>query len=272
MLLGTFSAATRVRQRQRSGLTARWPPEQPSDYTGEGVAAPASDPARAQPARTALAPHGPRRPPRLKAPASPWATLLRVAWLAVLLGLLLQLALLLVAAEFATLAGLRPLLADTCRNVSWSVLVCAGIALGRVASKGRLPVEGVTGLLAAPLALTAANIVQKGIAEALGATGVARGPTPIWVLLLKAAEYAFLGAALGWMGRQFWAGASTHVAAGLAAGVIFGGAILMLTMQAAPKPLPAGGLVAKGVNEVLFPVGCALVVFISEVLGKRIRQ
>jgi hypothetical protein len=170
------------------------------------------------------------------------------------------------------LAGLRPLLVDTCRNVSWSVLVCAGIALGRVASKGRLPVEGVTGLLAAPLALTAANIVQKGIAEALGATGVARGPTPIWVLLLKAAEYAFLGAALGWMGRQFWAGASTHVAAGLAAGVIFGGAILMLTMQAAPKPLPAGGLVAKGVNEVLFPVGCALVVFISEVLGKRIRQ
>ncbi|HKO85602.1 MAG TPA: hypothetical protein VJ140_13825, partial [Actinomycetota bacterium] len=78
-----------------------------------------------------------------------------MAWLAVLLGLLLQLALLLVAAEFATLAGLRPLLADTCRNVSWSVLVCAGIALGRVASKGRLTVEGVTGLLAAPLALTA---------------------------------------------------------------------------------------------------------------------
>ena len=132
--------------------------------------------------------------------------------------------------------------------------------------------EGVTGLLAAPLALTAANIVQKGIAEALGATGVTRGPTPIWVLLLKAAEYAFLGAALGWIGRQFWAGASAHVAAGLAAGVIFGGAILMLTMQAVPKPLPAGGLVAKGVNEVLFPVGCALVVFISEVLGKRIRQ
>jgi hypothetical protein len=156
--------------------------------------------------------------------------------------------------------------------VSWSVLVCAGVALGRVASKGRLPVAGATGVLAAPLALTAANILQKGIAEALGATAVAGGPTPVWLLLLKAAEYAFLGAALGWIDRRAWAGASAHAAAGLVAGVVFGGAILVLTMQAAPKPLPAGGLVAKGVNELLFPVGCALVVFISEVLGKRSRQ
>ena len=202
-------------------------------------------------------------------PTNPWVTLLRVAWLAVLLGLLLQLALLLVAAGFGTFAGLRPLLAETGKTVSWSVLVCAGVALGRVASKGRLPVAGVTGLLAAPLALTAANILQKGIAEALGATGVAGSPTPVW---LKAAEYAFLGAALGWIGRRAWAGVSAHAAVGLVAGVIFGAAILVLTMQAAPKPLPAGGLVGKGVNELLFPIGCALVVFISEVLGKRSRQ
>ena len=130
---------------------------------------------------------------------------------------------------------------------------------------------GVTGLLAAPLALTAANILQKGIAEALGATGVTSGPTPVWLLLLKAAEYAFLGAALGWIGRRAWAGASAHAAVGLVAGVIFGAAILVLTVQGAPKPLPAGGLVTKGVNELLFPIGCAMVVFISEILGKRSR-
>ena len=245
---------------------------QPSDHTGEGVAAPGGRTGPARTAQTAAAAHGAGQRPRPTAPANPWATLLRVAWLAVLLGLLLQLALLLVAAGFGTFAGLRPLLAETCRNVSWSVLVCAGVALGRVASKGRLPVAGVTGLLAAPLALTAANIFQKGIAEALGATGVAGGPTPVWLLLLKAAEYAFLAAALGWIGRRAWAGASAHAAAGLVAGVVFGAAILVLTMQAAPKPLPAGGLVAKGVNEVLFPIGCAMVVFFSEVLGKRSRQ
>ena len=63
----------------------------------------------------------------------------------------------------------RTLLAETLRTVSWSLLVCVGVALGRVAAKGRLPLEGITGLLAAPLALTAANAIQKGVAEAVNA-------------------------------------------------------------------------------------------------------
>jgi len=121
---------------------------QPSDHPGE--AAPGGHTAPARTAATTVSAHSAGQQPRSKAPTNPWATLLRVAWLAVLLGLLLQLALLLVAAGFGTFAGLRPLLAETCKTVSWSVLVCAGVALGRVASKSRLPVAGVTGLLAAP--------------------------------------------------------------------------------------------------------------------------
>ena len=272
MLPGSFFVLLVIDRAIVVGLLRAGRLSQPLDHTGEMVAAPGGRTGPARTAQTAAAAHGAGQRPRPTAPTSPWVTLLRVAWLAVLLGLLLQLALLVVAAGFGTFAGLRPLLAETCKTVSWSVLVCAGVALGRVASKGRLPVAGVTGLLAAPLALTAANILQKSIAEALGATGVAGGPTPVWLLLLKAAEYAFLGAALGWIGRRAWAGASAHAAAGLVAGVVFGAAILVLTMQAAPKPLPAGGLVGKGINEVLFPIGCALVVFISEVLGKRSRQ
>jgi hypothetical protein len=175
------------------------------------------------------------RRPNPTTPPGPWATLLRVAWLAILLGLLLQLALLLMAAGFG---------------------------------KGRVPVEGVTGLLAAPLALTVANTVQKGVAEALNVAGAPAGPMPLWVLALKAAEYAWLGLALGWVGRRAWGGAFGHVAAGLVTGIVFGGAFLTLTMLAAPPPLPS--LLAKGVNELLFPVGCALVVFIAEVLGSHV--
>ena len=111
--------------------------------------------------------------PTPKPPSGPWATLLRVAWLAILLGLLLQLALLLVAAGFGTATSSRTLLAETLRTVSWSLLVCVGVALGRVAAKGRLPLEGITGLLAAPLALTAANAIQKGVAEAVNAASPA---------------------------------------------------------------------------------------------------
>jgi Family of unknown function (DUF5317) len=208
------------------------------------------------------------RRPEPKTPRGPWVTLLRVAWLAILLGLLLQLALLLVAAGFGTAISPRPLLAETCRTVCWSLLVCVGVALGRVAAKGRVPLEGVTGLLAAPLALTAANTLQKGVAEALNATGTPAGPPPLWVLALKAAEYACLGLALGWVDRRARGSALGHIAAGLVTGIVFGGAFLTLLVQSAPTPPSTPSLMAKGVNELLFPVGCALVVFIAEVLGR----
>jgi hypothetical protein len=201
-----------------------------------------------------------------KPPSGPWATLLRVAWLAILLGLLMQLALLLVAAGFAKDISPRPVLAETFKTVSWSLLVCVGVALGRVAAKGRVPLEGITGLLAAPLALTAANAVQKGVAEAVNAAGVPAGPAPVWVLAIKAAEYGCLGLALEWIGRRTWGSALGHLAVGLLTGVVFGGVFLAVVVQSAPTPLPMPALLAKGVNELLFPVGCALVVFIAEVL------
>jgi hypothetical protein len=206
------------------------------------------------------------RRPKAAAPPGPWATLLRIAWLAILLGLLLQLALLLVAAGFGKDISPRPLLAETLKTVSWSLLVCVGVALGRVAAKGQVPLEGVTGLLAAPLALTAANTVQKGVAEAIDAAGVPAGPTPLWILAIKAAEYACLGLALNWVGRRAWHSALGHLAVGLMIGVVFGGLFLAVVAQTAPTPLSTPSLLARGVNELLFPVGCALVVFIAEIL------
>src|SRR5215213_1232777 len=206
------------------------------------------------------------RRPKAAAASGPWATLLRVAWLAILLGILLQLALLLVAVGFGTAPSPGPLLAETLKTVSWSLLVCVGVALGRVAAKGRMPLAGVTGLLAAPLALTAANAVQKGVAEAVNAAGVPAGPAPLWVLAIKAAEYGCLGLALSWVGRRAWSSALGHLAVGLMTGVVFGGLFLMVVVQSAPTPLSTPSLLAKGLNELLFPVGCALVVFIAELL------
>jgi hypothetical protein len=204
--------------------------------------------------------------PRPTPPSGPWATLLRVAWLAIALGLLLQLALLLVAAGFGKDISPGTVLAETCRTVSWSLLVCVGVALGRVAAKGQVPLEGVTGLLAAPLALTAANAIQKGVAEAVDAANVPAGPAPLWVLAIKAAEYGCLGLALEWVGRRAWGSALGHLGVGLATGVVFGGVFLAVVVQSASTPLSTPALLAKGVNELLFPVGCALVVFIAEVL------
>jgi hypothetical protein len=201
-----------------------------------------------------------------KPPSGPWATLLRVAWLAILLGLLLQLTMLLVAAGLGAATSSRTLLAEIFKTVSWSLLVCVGVALGRVAAKGRLPLEGITGLLAAPLALTAANAVQKGVAEAVNAAGVPAGAAPVWVLAIKAAEYGALGLALEWIGQRAWDSALGHLEVGLLVGAVFGGVFLAMVVQSAPTPLSTPSLLARGLNELLFPVGCALVVFIAEVL------
>ena len=206
---------------------------------------------------------------RLQGSAGSKAMLLRVAWLAILLGLLLQLALLLATAGFGTFAGLRPLAAETARSVGWSVLVCTGVAVGRVAAKGRPPLMGIAGLLAAPLALTVANTIQKGVAAALNIPQAA-GTAPLWVLVLKAAEYGCLAAALGWIARRAWAGAPAYAAAGLLAGIVFGGAALTVVAQSALTPPSPATLMVKGVNELAFPVGCALVIFAAEVLGKRV--
>jgi hypothetical protein len=92
------------------------------------------------------------------------------------------------------------------------------------------------------------------------------GPAPLWVLAIKAAEYGCLGLALNWVGRRAWHSALGHLAVGLMVGVVFGGLFLAVVVQSAPTPLATPALVARGLNELLFPVGCALVVFIAEVL------
>jgi hypothetical protein len=237
---------------------------------GEPVRWRSGRPASTNPSASALDHPQPNAAATLTVPADFIAKLLRAAWLAILLGLLVQLALLLAAAEVGGAARLRPLTADTVRTLGWSVLVCTGIALGRGASQAGAPQMGVAGLLAAPLALTTANMLQKGVAEALAVAPDSRGATPLWVLAIKAAEYGCLGAAFGWLGRRSWAGALAHATAGLITGMVFGSARLALAAQSASAPPRPAQLVVQGVNELLFPIGCALVVYAAATLAKRI--
>jgi hypothetical protein len=219
-------------------------------------------------AAAALDGPGPAAEPTSSVPAGFQTMLLRVAWLAILLGLLLQLAQLLATVPLGIFAGARPLLAETLGKVGWSVLVCTGIALGRGASKGRVPLMGLAGLLAAPVALNLANVLQKSIAGALGVDAPAGGLAPLGVMLLRAAEYGCLGAALGWIGRRAWGGTLEHLAIGLLTGLVFGAAALVLVARSAPGPPGVEAFVVRGFNELLFPVGCALVAYAATVLGR----
>jgi hypothetical protein len=196
-------------------------------------------------------------------------TLLRVVWLAILLGLAMEGLLLLLGSGFGEFVGLRPGVADLVKNVTWSVFVCGGLAVGKTLSKIHLPAMGLLGFLAAPTAFEVSRVFHKGTLEALAASGGADELSPLLVALIKGLEYGCLGMALAWLGRRPWGGAFAHAAAGLVLGLIFGGLILWLLLGSSPQP-PAAEIFSRGMNEVLFPVGCSLVLFSAGALGERV--
>lgn len=198
------------------------------------------------------------------------STLFRAAWLAILLGFAMEALLLLFTAGFGIFPGLKPVAADLVRQVSWSTIVCVGLALGTSVSKARAPLMGVLGLLAAPLAFTISRSLHQGAVKTLEIAGSGADAPPVLLLaVLKAVEYACLGLVLGWIGRRAWGGAAAHLATGLFVGLVFGGAIVALTYQMSPEPPATAALVSRGANEVLFPVGCSLVLFAATAIGKR---
>ena len=201
------------------------------------------------------------------------ATPLRTAWLAILFGFIMEALRLMFAAGFGIFPGFKPIAADLVRQVSWSTFVCVGLALGTAVSQARAPLMGILGLLATPLAFTLSRSIYQGAVKTLEIAGSGAGAPPVLVLATrKAIDYACLGVAIGWIGRHPWGGAVAHVATGLAMGIVFGGTIVALTYRMSPNPLAAADLISRGANEILFPVGCSLVLFAATALGMRVPE
>ncbi len=216
-------------------------------------------------------------PPRPSPPSStgnpivtPQNTLFKGAWLAVALGFAIEGLVLGSVALAGGAPAAKPLTADLVQAVSWSFIVCVALALARTASKASGILMGVSGLLAAPAGFAIARGLHKGAAQALGlAAAAAPGPPALAVAGIKGLEYAALGLALAWIAKQAWGGVAAHAGAGLAAGLLFGGPLLALALHALPEAT-AATIVARAVNELTFPVGCALVLYASDTLGKRL--
>lgn len=222
-------------------------------------------PASPVPAAPAVAPTTP------SATAFPWRRMLHVAWMAIALGLLLELLLVLLALGSGEGGRPQPFLADLGQKISWGFIVCLGIAFGTTASKAREVKMGLLGLISAPLGFTIARAVHKALKEALGVAGPAvAGVSPFLIGGLKGLQYALFGLVLGWIGKKTWGGLAAHVGTGAAFGIIFGTAIMAATEAAAKAPTPPVDLMARGINELLFPIGCAVILYASSILGKRV--
>jgi hypothetical protein len=192
-----------------------------------------------------------------------------VAWLAILLGLGFEVVLLTISVYGGSGTGL--FVADLVKSVSWSVFVCVGLAVGTTIAKARVPLMGLLGLLTAPLAFEVSRVLHKGTVEALALSGSAdaAGTATFLLAAVKGVEYGCLGLLVGWIGGRAWGGAAAHAAAGLVIGTVFGGLILGLTFIPNPGAFSAADFLARGINELLLPVGCSLVLFSAKALGER---
>jgi hypothetical protein len=142
---------------------------------------------------------------------------LHVAWLSIGLGLALEVLILVLAAFTDTADTPKPFISDLAQKVSWSFIVCVGLAFGSTASKAREGIMGALGLLAAPAGFTAARAAHKAVNGALGVAGKAMAPNLVFLVGgLKGAQYALFGVVLGWITKRAF-GLKTHVAAGLSA-------------------------------------------------------
>jgi len=199
-------------------------------------------------------------------------TIFNVAWMAILLGLAMQGAILALQVVAGKIPGVSPVAAELVQKVSWSFLVCAGLASGTAASKARGAAMGVAGLLSAPVAFTAARAMHKSAQQALNLSGAAAAASPFVLASVKALEYGCLGVLLAQLSRKPGAGAKAHALTGLAIGVVFGSTIVWLLTSAASgagKPMPRFAVASAAVNEILFPVGCSLVIHSAQYLSRR---
>jgi hypothetical protein len=197
-----------------------------------------------------------------------------VAWLAILLGLAMQG--LVLAGKIS--AGDRPAMAsvmiDLAQGVTWSFFVCAGVGLGTTIAKAHSSLGGLIGLVAAPLAMGLAKGSQKFM---VGALGAAQKPAILSLTtlgVLRAVEYGLLGWALAWLATRQETRASRYLTAGAIAGLVFGGGITLLTISTAQTKgiaLVTPQILATAINEIVFPIGCSVVVYVALQIGRHMK-
>jgi hypothetical protein len=200
---------------------------------------------------------------------TPGRMIFRVAWLAVLLGFTVEAIILLVGGY----KGAKPLMADLAQKVSWSSLICAALAFGKSSVKLLgAPLTGLAGLLAAPVAFIGAKGIQGMVSKALLMPTSAATLPSVYVLAgVKGIEYFILGLLITRIDRRKLPdakNAAAYFSSGAGVGAIFSLIFLALNLTLAPQTPAATDLITRGVNEFIQPIGCAMVLFAAEAMGK----
>ncbi len=194
-----------------------------------------------------------------------------IALLSVGLGLLIQV--LILVARIAA-GGSFPSIgaaADVAQGVTWALLVCTGVGIGTSIMRARAQIVGLIGALFAPIAVAAAKGSQRLVSSALDLAEQQALLSLGAISLARAVEYAILGFLLGTLAQRGERRVSRYFGVGAGVGLVCGGAVLALNAWIAADAGRAFGapqIAAGVVNEVLFPIGCALVIYGGQLVGR----
>ncbi len=198
------------------------------------------------------------------APDRFWDQSVRVAVWSVALGIGLEIAHLALLAFQDRLPDVARVVAETLGKVTWSVLVCVSISFGMAAGRARPRAMALLGMLSAPAGFAIARSVHKGVGSALSvAPGTAEALSPFLMAGIKAVEYGVLGLVVARISSRPVISLRIHILAGLAIGVAAAILVSMLLLRAQPNT-PTMVIVGRAVAEILFPVGCSAVIYVTE--------
>lgn len=198
-----------------------------------------------------------------------------VALFAILLGFLMQG--LILAGKLAA-GGVFPghlYLVSLAQGVTWSFLVCLGVAIGVHLGKARALLAGLIAMIFAPIAVAMAKASQKAMASLIGAADQPGALSLTTLGSLRAAEYGLLGWLLARLAQKRHGGAARYFGTGAAIGVVFGGIVFVLTYRAATIGGTAPDLpqmVGMLINEIGFPIGCAFIIYAGQMVARGMAQ
>jgi hypothetical protein len=189
--------------------------------------------------------------------------------MSIVLGLTLELLLVVFATAAGNSTDMRRIAADAAQKVSWSVFICAGLTLGTASARSlRATTMGTLGLITAPAAFLAARMIHRSVTQTLGLEPSV-APSTVIVAMMKAIEYGMLGLVAGWLATKPWAGIWLHALLGLVIGCLFGGALIFYVNATASATPAAAALAGVAVNELIYPAGCAVILYSASTLSVR---
>jgi hypothetical protein len=160
--------------------------------------------------------------------------------------------------------------ADLVQTVTWSVLVCTGVAIGVSVSKARKALAGLMGMLFAPLALAVAKAGQKAMLALIGAIEQPAALSLATVGVVRAFEYGLLAWLLALLTEKEVIRPGPYLGIGAAIGVTFGSILFWLTYSATiaeGAQLAMPQILGMLVNEIGAPAGCAFLIYIGQLAG-----